>query len=136
MKNLTVSFMLSVVAVFAARAVVLDKAYLAADRPAEGEAAISRSEALVFRSGSDRIYGQILRPNVAFGKGRPVVIFCHASQSTHSGPRWTGMPRCGCGRSIRLPTASWASASPLPRTSPTSSRPRPGGNENGEQVDN
>ena len=35
MKNLTVSFMLSVVAVFAARAVVLDKAYLVADRPAE-----------------------------------------------------------------------------------------------------
>ena len=31
MKNLTVSFMLSVVAVFAARAVVLGKAYLAAD---------------------------------------------------------------------------------------------------------
>ena len=31
MKNLTVSFMLSVAAVFAARAVVLDKAYLAAD---------------------------------------------------------------------------------------------------------
>ena len=77
MKNLTVSFMLSVVAVFAARAVVLDKAYLAADRPAEGEAAISRSEALVFRSGGDRIYGQILRPNAAFGKGRPVAIFCH-----------------------------------------------------------
>ena len=69
MKNLTVSFMLSVVAVFAARAVVLDKAYLAADRSAEGEATISRSEALVFRSGGDRIYGQILRPNAAFGKG-------------------------------------------------------------------
>ena len=32
MKNLTVSFMLSVAAVFAAPAVVLDKAYLAADR--------------------------------------------------------------------------------------------------------
>ena len=32
MRNLTVSFVLSVVAVFAARAVVLDKAYLAADR--------------------------------------------------------------------------------------------------------
>ena len=32
MKNLAVSFMLSVVAVFAARAVVLDKDYLAADR--------------------------------------------------------------------------------------------------------
>ena len=31
MKNLTASFVLSVVAVFAARAVVLDKAYLAAD---------------------------------------------------------------------------------------------------------
>ena len=77
MKNLTVSFVLSVVAVLAARAVVLAKAYLAADRPAEGEATISRSEALVFRSGGDRIYGQILRPNVAFGKGRPVVIFCH-----------------------------------------------------------
>ena len=77
MKNLTVSFMLSVVAVFAARAVVLDKAYLAVDRPAEGEAAISRSEALVFCSGGDRIYGQILRPNAAFAKGRPVVIFCH-----------------------------------------------------------
>ena len=29
------------------------------------------SEALVFRSGGDRIYGQILLPNVAFGKGRP-----------------------------------------------------------------
>lgn len=77
MKNLTVSFMLSVVAVFAARVVVLDKAYLAADRPAEGEATISRSEALVFRSGVDRICGQILRSNAAFGKGRPVVIFCH-----------------------------------------------------------
>ena len=77
MKNLTVSFMLSVAATFAARAVVLDKAYLAADRPASGEAAISRSEALVFRSGGDRIYGQILRPNSAFGNGRPVVIFCH-----------------------------------------------------------
>ena len=77
MKNLTVSFMLSMVAVFTARAVVLDKAYLMADRPAEGEATISRSEALVFRSGVDRIYGQILRPNAAFGKGRPVVIFCH-----------------------------------------------------------
>ena len=35
MKNLTVSFMLSVIAVFAARAVVLDEAYLAADWPAE-----------------------------------------------------------------------------------------------------
>lgn len=35
MKNLTVSFMLSMVAVFAARAVVLDEAYLAADRPAK-----------------------------------------------------------------------------------------------------
>ena len=77
MKNLMVSFLLSVVAVCAAQAVVLDKAYLAADRPAEGEATISRSEALVFRSGGDRIYGQILRPNAAFGKGRPVVIFCH-----------------------------------------------------------
>ena len=65
MKNLTVSFVLSVVAVFAARAVVLDKAYLVADRPAEGEAAISRSEALVFRSGGDRIYGQILAGCVA-----------------------------------------------------------------------
>ena len=32
MKNLAVSFMLSVVAVFAAREVVLDKDYLAADR--------------------------------------------------------------------------------------------------------
>ena len=31
MKNLAVSFLLSLVAVFAARAVVLDKAYLAAD---------------------------------------------------------------------------------------------------------
>ena len=72
-----VSFMLSMVAVFAARAVVLDEAYLAADRPAEGEATIPRSEALVFRSGGDRIYGQILRPNAAFAKGRPVVIFCH-----------------------------------------------------------
>ena len=77
MKNLMVSFLLSVVAVCAAQAVVLDKAFLAADRPAEGEATISRSEALVFRSGGDRIYGQILRPNRAFGKGRPVVIFCH-----------------------------------------------------------
>ena len=77
MKNLTVSFVLSVVAVFAARAVVLDKAYLAADRPAAGEAAISESEALVFRSDGDRIYGQVLRPNAAFGRGRPVVIFCH-----------------------------------------------------------
>ena len=74
MKNLTVSFLLSAVAVFAARAVVLDKAYLAADRLAAGEAAISRSEALVFRSGGDRIYGQILRTNRAFGTGRPVVI--------------------------------------------------------------
>ena len=74
MKNRMVSFLLSAVAVFAARAVVLDKAYLTADRPAEGEATISRSEALVFRSGGDRIYGQILRPNRAFGTGRPVVI--------------------------------------------------------------
>ena len=74
MKNLAVSFLLSVVAVFAARAVVLGKAYLAADRPAEGEAAISRSEALVFRSGGDCFYGQILRPNRAFGTGRSVVI--------------------------------------------------------------
>ena len=62
---------------FVTRAAVLDKAYLSADRPAAGEAAISRSEALVFRSGGDRIYGQVLRPNTAFGKGRPVVIFCH-----------------------------------------------------------
>ena len=60
-----------------AQAAVLDKAYLAADRPAADEAAISESEALVFRSGGDRIYGQLLRPNAAFGKGRPVVIFCH-----------------------------------------------------------
>ena len=60
-----------------AQAVVLDKAYLSADRPAADEAAISESEALVFRSGGDRVYGQILRPNAAFGKGRPVVIFCH-----------------------------------------------------------
>ena len=60
-----------------AQADVLDKAYLSADRPAAGEAEISRSEALVFRSGGDRIYGQLLRPNAAFGKGRPVVIFCH-----------------------------------------------------------
>ena len=58
-------------------AAVLNKAYLSADRPAEGETAISKSEALVFSSGGDRIYGQILRPNAAFGKGRPVVIFCH-----------------------------------------------------------
>ena len=77
MKKLVVSFMLGVAAVFAARAVVLDKACLSADRPAEGEAVISRSEALVFRSDGDRIYGQILWPNGAFGRGRPVVIFCH-----------------------------------------------------------
>lgn len=44
MKNLMVSFLLSVIAVFAARAVVLDKTYLAVDRPAEGEATISRSD--------------------------------------------------------------------------------------------
>lgn len=48
-----------------AQTAVLDKAYLSADRPAAGEAAISRSEALVFRSGGDRIYGQLLRPNAA-----------------------------------------------------------------------
>ena len=48
-----------------AGAAVLDKAYLSADRPAAGEAAISRSEALVFRSGGDPIYGQLLRPNAA-----------------------------------------------------------------------
>ena len=90
MKNLIVSFMLSVVAVLAARAVVLDKAYLAVDRPAEGEAAISRSEALVFRSGGDRIYGQILRPNGACAEG--VSDF----------PQLHGRPRCLCRRHRRL----------------------------------
>ncbi len=72
-------FMLVVAGVMNANAgaAALDKSYIGVDRPAEGEERISRSEALVFRSGADRIYGQILRPNKAFGKGRPVVIFCH-----------------------------------------------------------
>ena len=74
---MVVSFALSVVVAFATGAAVLDKAYLAADRPVAGEAAISESEALVFRSDGDRIYGQVLKPNAALGKGRPVVIFCH-----------------------------------------------------------
>ena len=77
MNKLIVSFVLSVVMAFATEAVVLDKAYLAVDRSIEDETKISRSEALVFRSEGDRIYGQILKPNAAFGKGRPVIIFCH-----------------------------------------------------------
>ena len=75
MKKGLFTFSLLLFTSLVARAAVLDKAYLAADRPAAGEAEISRSEALVFRSGGDRIYGQILRPNAAFGKGRPVVAF-------------------------------------------------------------
>ena len=56
MKKLVVSFALSVAVAFATGAAVLDKTYLAADRPAAGETAISESEALVFRSDGDRIY--------------------------------------------------------------------------------
>ncbi len=56
---------------------VLDLRYLTEDRPAEGPATISSCDALVFRSGGDEIYGQILRPNAAFGASRPVVVFAH-----------------------------------------------------------
>ena len=111
MKNLTVSFLLSAVAVFAARAVVLNKAYLTADRPAEGEAAISRSEALVFRSGGDRIYGQILRPNKAFGKGRPVVIFCHGFAGfTRMDDVAHALCRAGCVALVPHHRGAWGSA--------------------------
>lgn len=70
------------VAVIAAAAVIaqgvpIDVRYLTEDRPADGAETISRSEALVFKSGGDEIYGQLLRPNAAFGEGRPVVIFAH-----------------------------------------------------------
>lgn len=60
-----------------AHGVTIDMRYLTEDRPAEGETTISRSEALIFRSGGDDIYGQILSPNAAFGGERPVVIFVH-----------------------------------------------------------
>ena len=92
------------------RAAVLDKAYLSADRPAAGEAAISESEALVFRSGGDRIYGQVLRPNAAFGKGRPVVIFCHGFAGfTRMDDVAQALCRAGCVALVPHHRGAWGS---------------------------
>ena len=55
----------------------LDKDYLTEDRPSSGENAVSSVDALIFKSDGSEIYGQILRPNAAYGKGRPVVVFFH-----------------------------------------------------------
>ena len=93
-----------------AQAVVLDKTYLSADRPADGEAAISRSEALVFRSGGDRIYGQVLRPNAAFGRGRPVVIFCHGFAGfTRMDDVAQALCRAGCVALVPHHRGAWGS---------------------------
>ena len=95
---------------FATWAVVLDKAYLSAVRPAAGEAAISESEALVFRSGGDRIYGQLLRPNAAFGKGRPVVIFCHGFAGfTRMDDIAQALCRAGCVALVPHHRGAWGS---------------------------
>ena len=93
-----------------ARAAVLDKAYLSADRPVGGEAEISESEALVFRSGGDRIYGQILRPNAAFGRGRPVVIFCHGFAGfTRMDDVAQALCRAGCVALVPHHRGAWGS---------------------------
>ena len=93
-----------------AQAAVLDKAYLSADRPAAGEATISESEALVFRSGGDRIYGQVLRPNAAFGKGRPVVIFCHGFAGfTRMDDVAQALCRAGCVALVPHHRGAWGS---------------------------
>ena len=93
-----------------AQAAVLDKDYLSADRPAAGEAEISRSEALVFRSGGDRIYGQVLRPNVAFGKGRPIVIFCHGFAGfTRMDDVAQALCRAGCVALVPHHRGAWGS---------------------------
>ena len=93
-----------------AGAAVLDKAYLSVDRLAADEAAISRSEALVFRSGGDRIYGQILRPNAAFGRGRPVVIFCHGFAGfTRMDDVAQALCRAGCVALVPHHRGAWGS---------------------------
>lgn len=110
MEKLTVSFVLNVAVAFATGAAVLDKAYLAVDRPATGEAAISESEALVFRSDGDRIYGQVLRPNAAFGRGRPVVIFCHGFAGfTRMDDVAQALCRAGCVALVPHHRGAWGS---------------------------
>ena len=101
---------LGAMAASAARADVLDKAYLAGDRPAAGETAISECEALVFRSDGDRIFGQILRPNAAFGKGRPVVIFCHGFAGfTRMDDVAQALCRAGCVALVPHHRGAWGS---------------------------
>ena len=108
--ELVVGGWLLVIGAGVAGAAVLDKAYLSVDRPAAGEAAISRSEALVFRSGGDRIYGQILRPNAAFGKGRPVVIFCHGFAGfTRMDDVAQALCRAGCVALVPHHRGAWGS---------------------------
>ena len=108
--RIAVSFVLSVAVVFATGAAVLDKTYLAADRPAAGEAAISESEALVFRSDGDRIYGQVLKPNAAFGKGRPVAIFCHGFAGfTRMDDVAQALCRAGCVALVPHHRGAWGS---------------------------
>ena len=110
MKKLAVSFALSVVVAFVTGAAVLDKAYLTMDRPAVGESAISESEALVFRSDGDRIYGQVLKPNAAFGKGRPVVIFCHGFAGfTRMDDVAQALCRAGCVALVPHHRGAWGS---------------------------
>lgn len=110
MKKVMVGLVLNMVAVFAAGASVLDKAYLVVDRPAEGEATISQCDALVFRSGWDRIYGQVLRPNAAFGKGRPVVIFCHGFAGfTRMDDVAQALCRAGCVALVPHHRGAWGS---------------------------
>lgn len=110
MKKLVVGFALNVAVAFATGAAVLDKAYLAVDRPAAGEAAISESEALVFRSDGDRIYGQVLRPNGAFGKRRPVVIFCHGFAGfTRMDDVAQALCRAGCVALVPHHRGAWGS---------------------------
>ena len=110
MEKLMMSFALSAVVAFATGAAVLDKAYLTVDRPAEGEAAISESEALVFRSGGDCIYGQVLKPNAAFGKDRPVVIFCHGFAGfTRMDDVAQALCRAGCVALVPHHRGAWGS---------------------------
>lgn len=73
----TIAVIVLLMSVGCRTAAPVDTRYLAVDRTVDGPESIAQCDSLVFRSEGDAIYGQILRPNAAFGKGRPVVIFCH-----------------------------------------------------------
>lgn len=89
---------------------VLDTHYLMEDPPATGPEVISRSEALVFRSGGDDIYGQILRPNAAFGSKRPVVIFAHGFAGfTRMDDVAQALCRAGCVALVPHHRGAWGS---------------------------